>query len=407
MTVESLDYQPIERGIPGITPSPRRLCIPDILQNMIAAIAGLLAVDTVVVLGAENTALADLYLVHESAPSGFPREFLAATVPETLIPIALSDAGELPEISRTMGFTATLLIPCTDNGGLLAMFAFHHRYRSHHWTVAEITAARAMVDNIAITLSIALQQIRFRYSTEQQIRSLQRSESQVKRINQFLLQSVLERFLPASIVSEVAGGEPVLDLPPQPREITVLFSDMVGFTPLSIRLGPKKIAALLNEYLTTMTRAVHEGGGTVDKFMGDAIFVLFGAPETLSLEEQASRAIATARVMHRYLEELNRKWREIGLIGGDIPPVRFRCGIHQGNAIVGMFGGEKRSDYTAIGPAVNIASRLQEAADANTILVSRSIARYLDRSQITRVETLKLKGIEEETVAYSVAIESN
>jgi class 3 adenylate cyclase len=404
MTVKAPESRSNEYDDRAFTPTTSSLSLSNILRDMMRAIARMLAVDLAIVRGGSQHEFAGLYLLYESTPSGLPSAFLATTVGETLTPIALSESVNLPPFSRQIGITASLLIPCIANGELLAIFAFHHRSRPHVWTKEEIHLAQAMVDGVTLTLSIALEQIHLYRRVQQHIQLLQYNRRKVKKINQYLIQSVLKRFLPASIVHQVAQGQPILDLPPEPREITVLFSDMVGFTPLSIQLGPKRIAILLNDYFSTMTQAVVESGGNVDKFMGDAIFVLFGAPDTLSLEEQAYRAIATARAMYRSLDELNEKWRRNGLIGGDIPPVQFRCGIHQGNAIVGMFGGEGRADYTAIGPAINIASRLQVAADANRILVSRSIAKYLRREEITGIESLKLKGIETETVAYSVSI---
>lgn len=374
-----------------------------ILRDMMAAAAGMLGVDSAVVRGSGSRASA-LCSVYEKTESGFPSEFFAATLRETSVPIALSESDDLPSIAREMGITATLLVPCSHRGELLAVFAFHHHHRPHRWTEEEIRVATAMAGGAARTISIALQQALLLLRTEQQIRFLQQTEKKVKTINHYLTESVLKRLLPASIADRIAAGELTLDLRPEPRELTVLLSDIVDFTPLSIRLGPRAIANLLDEYLETMTRAVFESGGTVDKFMGDAILVLFGAPETVAVEEQARRAIATARALHRSLDGLNEKWREQGIIGGDIPAVRFRCGIHQGSAIVGMFGGNQRSDYTAIGPTVNFASRLQEAAPANTILVSGSIARYLDQREIIKIESLKLKGIDEEILTYSVSI---
>jgi adenylate cyclase len=168
------------------------------------------------------------------------------------------------------------------------------------------------------------------------------------------------------------------------------------------------VAELLNEYLEAMTKAVFDNGGTVDKFMGDAILALFGAPEELTPNEQVRRAIAAARQMHASLEQLNQKWLEAGVVGtSDRAPVQFRCGIHQGTAVVGMFGGNQRSDYTAIGPSVNIASRLQEAAEPNCILVSAAVADYLDEQEMTKCSPLKLKGIDETVLTFAVELKKS
>ncbi len=230
--------------------------------------------------------------------------------------------------------------------------------------------------------------------------ALKANERRVAELNQYLTESVLKRFLPASMVDRAAQGELVLDLRPEPRLVTVLFSDIVGFTQLSNTLRSRRVAELLNEYLAEMTHVIFNNGGTIDKFMGDAILVLFGAPEELSPNEQVRRAIATAREMQRSLRSLNQRWQEQG-----ISQVQFRCGIHQGTAVVGMFGSSERSDYTAIGPSVNIAARIQEVADPDCILVSAAVADYLEEDEIVKFSPLELKGIDETVLTFVVTPE--
>ena len=152
-----------------------------------------------------------------------------------------------------------------------------------------------------------------------------------------------------------------------------------------------------------MSRAVFDNGGTVDKFMGDAILAIFGAPEELTSNEQVQRAIATARAMHHSLSLLNQRWLSQGLGETDQGvPVQFRCGIHQGTAVVGMFGSSERADYTAIGPSVNIAARLQQAAAPGTILVSATVADYLEEDEIINYNLLQLRGVDETVRTFSV-----
>jgi signal transduction histidine kinase/class 3 adenylate cyclase/two-component SAPR family response regulator len=227
--------------------------------------------------------------------------------------------------------------------------------------------------------------------------ALKANERRVAELNTYLTDSVLRRFLPPSLVQRAAQGELVLDLRPEPRMVTVLFSDIVGFTQLSNTLRSRRVAELLNEYLHEMTRVVFDNGGTVDKFMGDAILALFGAPEELSPNEQVRRAVAAGRQMQQALNQLNDRWQEHG-----ISPVQFRCGIHQGTAVVGMFGGAERADYTAIGPSVNIASRLQEAAEPGSILVSAVVADYLGDHEVIKFVPLKLKGVDETVLTFAL-----
>ncbi|MCV3213690.1 response regulator [Plectonema radiosum NIES-515] len=236
--------------------------------------------------------------------------------------------------------------------------------------------------------------------------ALKENERRVLELNTYLTESVLKRFLPSALVQKAATGDLVLDLRPEPRLITVLFSDIVGFTQLSNTLRSRRVAELLNEYLESMTKVVFENGGTIDKFMGDAILALYGAPEELTPNEQVRRSINTARGMHRSLSLLNQRWREQGIFDSDgRNGLQFRCGIHQGTAVVGMFGSAERADYTAIGPSVNIASRLQVAALPGTILVSAAVADYLDEDEIIKGSPLELKGIDETVLTFVVKAE--
>jgi class 3 adenylate cyclase len=157
------------------------------------------------------------------------------------------------------------------------------------------------------------------------------------------------------------------------------------------------VAELLNEYLAEMTHVIFDNGGTIDKFMGDGIMALFGAPEELAPNEQVRRAVTTARQMYVALQRLNQHWQQQG-----IEPVQFRCGIHQGTAVVGMFGSSERADYTAIGPSVNIASRLQEAAEPNSILISAAVADYVEHEEIVKGQSLRLKGIDEAVLTFVI-----
>ncbi|NJO74564.1 MAG: response regulator [Leptolyngbyaceae cyanobacterium RM1_406_9] len=227
--------------------------------------------------------------------------------------------------------------------------------------------------------------------------ALKANERKVAELNSYLTESVLRRFLPASLVEKAARGELALDLRPEPKLITVLFSDIIGFTQLSNTLRSRRVAELLNEYLTEMTHAIFDQGGTVDKFMGDAILAIFGAPEEITPNEQVRRAIAAARQMYRSLAKLNERWQAQG-----ISRVQFRCGIHQGTAVVGMFGGVERADYTAIGPSVNIAARIQEAAGPDSILVSAAVADYLEENAITKFSPLMLKGVDETVLTFAI-----
>jgi adenylate cyclase len=232
--------------------------------------------------------------------------------------------------------------------------------------------------------------------------ALKANERRVAELNQYLTESVLRRFLPKSLVQKAAHGTLQLDLQPEPRLVTVLFSDIVSFTPLSEQLGSRRIAQVLNEYLEAMTDAIFESGGTVDKFMGDGVMALFGAPEDHSPARQAQQAVDAVQLMHIKLIALNQHWQTEGMRA-----VQFRCGIHQGDAVVGMFGSSVRADYTAIGPCVNIASRLQEAAHPDEILVSSEVAEHLNPNRLKSVRPVTLRGVNQPLLAHSIQLNAN
>ena len=306
---------------------------------------------------------------------------------------------ELPWHSKAR---ALLIVPLIVEEQIIGSITLRQSDSSRSWNDSDVELAEA----VASPAAIAVQQARLYEITRKQAEQLQIKEREVRKLNNYLTESVLKRFLPEAIVNKAARGELLLDLKPEPRRITILFCDLVDSTKLSGQLGSRLLAKILNEYLEAMSKAVFDRGGTVDKFIGDGIMAMFGAPEELSRREQARRAIATAQTMHSYLQQLNQKWQTKGLlINKKIPTLQMRCGIHQGRAIVGMFGGGQRKDYTAIGQVVNIAARLQGVAAPNNILISKTVANCLENLKIEQVQSYKLKGIKEDFSTLAIAIE--
>ena len=194
----------------------------------------------------------------------------------------------------------------------------------------------------------------------------------MEELNLQLTEHVLKRYLPTELVDRIKMGEFDFAVEPRERLVTILFSDLCGFTKLGEVLSTQDYADQLNEYLTRMNDIIFENYGTVDKFMGDAIMVLFGAPEEMDPFSQAQCALSCSRAMQRSLDELNDAWESRGL-----PRLQARIGIHQGHAVVGNFGSDRRSDYTCIGRAVNIASRIEGVCDVGSVFVSEILANQL------------------------------
>ncbi len=220
-------------------------------------------------------------------------------------------------------------------------------------------------------------------------------EKQIERLNQHLAETVLKRYLPPDLVNKIVKGEISFEDKVKVELVTILFCDIFNFTAISGELGPHRIAAILNEFLSEMTDVIFICRGTIDKFMGDGIMVIFGAPEPLLTQEQAQKAVECAEKMQAKINEMNIGWLE--RYGQDLT---MRIGIHQGAAIVGNFGGSKRSDYTAIGPTVNVASRVENAAEPGAIFFTGVIRDFLPDNCWTKAGAFELKGIESTCILY-------
>ena len=225
--------------------------------------------------------------------------------------------------------------------------------------------------------------------------SLKSKEREVEKLNHMLTETVLKRYISPVLVDKIIAGEISMDKPAEMRTITVLFSDLSGFTKASTQLGPQVISSFLNEYLTKMNDIIFEYGGTIDKFIGDGIMVMFGAPQDMPAEEQAKRAADCALAMQRAMQRIAKDWESEG--AGHL---RMRIGLHQGEAIVGNFGSDKRSDYTCIGPTVNLAARIESAGEAGHVYLSSELKELLPQESTAEAGEFELKGIEGKTNLY-------
>src|SRR6185295_9942805 len=169
----------------------------------------------------------------------------------------------------------------------------------------------------------------------------------------------LQRYHSPSVVSRILEGGDDADAPfiAQERDLTVLFADIVGFTAMAEGMPPPQVAQLLNTYLGVMSDIVFEHEGTLDKFIGDAVMAVFGAP--LEQPDHALRAVRTAQDMRRALSRLN---------ANRASPIRMRISVHSGAALAGDMGSPKRREYTVLGDVVNTASRLEKLDGPDEII---------------------------------------
>ena len=182
------------------------------------------------------------------------------------------------------------------------------------------------------------------------------------------------------------------------KKLTVFFSDIKGFTDLSDSLDPDLLAELVNDYLSAMTDIALKHGGTIDKFIGDAILVFFGDPESDGLKKDASKCLSMAIAMQKKVVELDRNWREErGIIEG----LQVRVGISTGYCTVGNFGSVQRVDYTVLGSTVNLASRLESICQPQKILVAPETKVLLENDfKFEAQEAVKLKGFNKPVVPF-------
>jgi adenylate cyclase len=209
----------------------------------------------------------------------------------------------------------------------------------------------------------------------------------------------IARYLPPQIYRSIFSGERDATIQTERKKLTIFFSDIQDFTGTTERLQPEELTELLNEYLTEMSRIALFHGGTIDKFIGDAMLVFFGDPETKGVEEDARACLLMAVDMQRRLRELNAQWRRRGIEN----PFRARMGINTGYCNVGNFGSADRMDYTIIGAEANLAARLQSIAEPNGIVLAYetyTICRDLVRAK--PLAPIQMKGISRPVVPYTV-----
>src|SRR6058998_3658296 len=211
-----------------------------------------------------------------------------------------------------------------------------------------------------------------------------------------LVLSNFQRYFSPNIAQVIAQQQDAGRLPSEKRPVVIFFSDIRVFTPMSEMMSPEGIATLLTDYFTEMVEIVFEHGGTLDKFMGDAIMALWGAP--IVHEDDADRAMGCALDHLRALEKLNRKWHDEGR-----PELGIGIGINFGEVFAGNIGSDRRLEYTVIGDAVNTASRLCSSAGPNEILISEPFYKELKKPpKVEALEPVQVKGKAKKIPVYRV-----
>jgi adenylate cyclase len=274
------------------------------------------------------------------------------------------------------GIRSTMTLPLLHAGDLLGIMHLDSLFTSNAFTEKDLQVCTGM----AAQAAISIQNARLANRIEQ--------EAQTR--------AQISRLIPASVVEQVIRGELKIEKGGRLSEVTMLFSDIRGFTTMSDGRPAQEIVNTLNEYFEVMVDILFKYTGTLDKFVGDEIIGLFGAP--IAIEDAPFKAVSCAIAMLQGLEEFNRT-----RAAENQTPIRIGIGINTGNVITGSIGSTRALQYTAIGDAMNVASRLVNVAASGEIIVSESTYRAVaGRVEAQALPPVKVKGKAEELKVFRV-----
>jgi adenylate cyclase len=274
------------------------------------------------------------------------------------------------------GIRSTMTLPLLHSGELLGIMHLDSMFTSNAFTEKDLQICTGMAAQAAISIQNA------------------RLASRIEREAQTRAQ--ISRLIPPSVVEQVVKGELTIEKGGRLTEVTMLFSDIRGFTTMSDGRPPQEIVNTLNEYFEVMVDILFKYSGTLDKFVGDEIIGLFGAP--IPIDDAPFKAVSCAIAMLHGLEEFNRT-----RAAENLAPIRIGIGINTGNVITGSIGSTRALQYTAIGDAMNVASRLVNIAGSGEIIVSEDTFRKIvGRIEATALPPVKVKGKAEELKVYRI-----
>jgi len=202
------------------------------------------------------------------------------------------------------------------------------------------------------------------------------------------IKSIFQRYVSSQVVEELLGSPDRIVLGGKRREVTILFADVRDFTSMASRMAPEEVVAILNEFFTLITEIIFKYHGTLDKYMGDAVMAIYGAP--IEEKDHAEKALRAAVEMQERMELLEKRLRERGA-----EPIKIGIGINTGEAVIGNIGSLQRMEYTAIGDSVNLAARLEEVAKPDQILITENtyqVVKDIVRARVLQPMAIRGKG---------------
>ncbi len=338
---------------------------------------------------------------------GFERAALAALA---------AHPSEIATRSRWHGLTTEVryATPIVMTASCVACHNADPNSPKRNWKVGEIGGIQELI----LTQPLAMNLFSFKYlvlyilvvlilgaaifrQENRQSKAIDRANADLSTANEALIElsSNISRYISPQIYESIFSEKTGTELHTQRKKLTIFFSDIKDFTATSERLAPEELTAILNEYFDEMSAIALKYGGTIDKFVGDAMLVFFGDPETMGVDNDAAACVRMAVAMQQRLAELSVRWRTRGIER----PFRARMGINTGFVNVGNFGSSVRMDYTIIGAEVNLAARLESIAEPGSIVVSyETYALVREIVAAHPLAPLTVKGIPREIVPYVI-----
>jgi adenylate cyclase len=331
--------------------------------------------------------LVPMVVKHRSPGGGEGRITVSKTIADRVmhdrVSILTSDAMVDPRFGagdsiRFHGIRSAMCAPLWNKDQVIGIIHVDSPMLTNCFTVNDLDLLTALANYAAVAVE--------RARLNQKIVA---EEKKRERLGRFLSPQVASRILAASDAQGAELGAPEV------REVTVLFADISGFTSMSEKMSPSAVALLLNDYLSRMTEIIFKYEGTLDKYIGDAIMAVFGAP--LDMPDHAQRAIRAALEMQERLAEWNAERREG-------PAFRVRIGINSGKAVAGEIGSVNKKEYTVLGDTVNTASRLESsvARPDSVVVGAQTLALVEGLFECRPLGAFSLKGKEREVLAYEV-----
>jgi class 3 adenylate cyclase len=305
-----------------------------------------------------------------------------------------------------------LVVPVLMEPACVACHNANSDSTKHDWKagdirgIQEVTISQPLVTNLfafryllLYFLFMAAVGLSFILLQNRQASTIERMNRQLTAANDFLtaVSNKISHYLSPQIFRSIFSGEMDAVIRTERKKLTIFFSDIKDFTAITEQLQPEEMTARLNEYFTEMSAIALAHGGTIDKFIGDAILIFFGDPESKGAAEDARACLKMAVEMQRRVGELNAKWRRRGIE----TPFLLRMGINTGYCNVGNFGSKERMEYTIIGAEANLAARLEAIAEPGEIVLScETYALVRPIAEARPLPPVPIKGIARAVTPY-------